>query len=107
VQIPGVGAGLADALFEKGYYSAEELAKAEVDDLVQIRGIGEEKARQLISNARNVEKAAQENAAELKSGRRAAARVPQDGQAQDGVANADSGDLAEMDDSATEEPSRK
>jgi transcription termination/antitermination protein NusA len=58
VQIPGVGVGLADALFEKGYYSAEELAGADIDDLVQIRGIGEEKARQLISNAESALQAA-------------------------------------------------
>jgi N utilization substance protein A len=51
VQISGVGAGMADALFEKGLYSAEELATAEIEDLIQIKGIGEEKAKQLIANA--------------------------------------------------------
>jgi N utilization substance protein A len=50
-QISGVGTGMADLLFEKGFYSAEELANAEVEDLVQIRGVAEEKARQLIANA--------------------------------------------------------
>ncbi|MBR9979851.1 MAG: transcription termination factor NusA [Desulfatitalea sp.] len=52
VQISGVGISMADALFEKGFYSAEELSNADIDDLVQIRGIGAEKARQLIANAR-------------------------------------------------------
>jgi N utilization substance protein A len=52
VQIPGIGISLADALYEKGFYSAEELAHADVEDLVQIRGIGEEKATKLIANAR-------------------------------------------------------
>jgi N utilization substance protein A len=52
MQVEGVGAGIADALFEKGYYSAEELAAAEVEDLTQIRGVGEEKAKLLILNAK-------------------------------------------------------
>jgi N utilization substance protein A len=51
-QVNGVGPGMADILFEKGFYSAEELADADIDDLVQIKGIGEEKARQLVANAR-------------------------------------------------------
>ncbi len=60
-QISGVGVSMADTLFEKGFYSAEELASAEVEDLVQIRGIGEDKAGQLISNAQiAVENAARE-----------------------------------------------
>lgn len=64
VQIPGIGISMADALFEKGFYSAEELAEADIDDLVQIRGIGEEKARQLVLSAENALKAAQEANAE-------------------------------------------
>lgn len=52
VQISGIGAGMADAMFEKGFYSAEELATAEIDDLIQIKGVGEEKAKQLIDNAK-------------------------------------------------------
>jgi len=52
MQVEGIGAGIADALFEKGYYSAEELASAEVEDLTQIRGVGEEKAKLLILNAK-------------------------------------------------------
>jgi N utilization substance protein A len=51
VQVSGVGASMADALFEKGFYSAEELSEANVEDLVQVRGIGEGKAKQLIENA--------------------------------------------------------
>ena len=51
VALPGVGISMADALFEKGFFSAEELSRASVDDLVQIRGIGEEKAATLIQNA--------------------------------------------------------
>ncbi len=53
VALPGVGISMADALFEKGFFSAEEIGRASVDDLVQIRGIGEEKALTLIQNAEN------------------------------------------------------
>lgn len=51
VALPGVGISLADALYEKGFFSAEELSHAEIDELTQIRGIGEEKARLLITSA--------------------------------------------------------
>ena len=49
VALPGVGVSLADALYERGFYSAEEISHATVEDLIQIRGIGEEKARKLIA----------------------------------------------------------
>jgi len=49
--LPGVGVSLADALYEKGFFSAEEIAKAEIEDLTQIRGVGEETARKLITAA--------------------------------------------------------
>jgi N utilization substance protein A len=52
VQISGIGVAMADAFFEKGIFSAQELANADIDDLIQIRGIGEEKARQIVENAR-------------------------------------------------------
>ena len=51
VALPGVGASMADALYEEGFYSAEEVSKASIDHLVQIRGIGEEKAKKLIQGA--------------------------------------------------------
>jgi N utilization substance protein A len=48
VSLPDVGISLADALYEKGFFSAAELSKASVEDLIQIRDITEEKAIQLI-----------------------------------------------------------
>jgi N utilization substance protein A len=51
VALPGVGVSLADALYEKGFYSAEELSKASKEDLIQIRGIGEETALKLMEAA--------------------------------------------------------
>ncbi len=51
VALPGVGISMADALYEEGFYSAEEVSKASVDHLIQIRGIGEEKAKKLIEGA--------------------------------------------------------
>jgi len=52
VLLPGVGISMADALFEKGFYSAEELSKASMEDLIQIRGIGEDKAIKLLESAK-------------------------------------------------------
>jgi N utilization substance protein A len=51
VALPGIGISMADALYEKGFYSAEEISKASTEDLIQIRGIGKEKAAKLISAA--------------------------------------------------------
>lgn len=53
VDLSGVGISLADALYEKGFFSAEELSKATVEDLIQIRGIGEEKSTKLIETAKS------------------------------------------------------
>ncbi len=53
VSLPGIGISLADALYEKGFFSAEELSHAAVADLIQIRGIAEEKAKKLIETAKN------------------------------------------------------
>jgi N utilization substance protein A len=52
VSLPDVGISLADALYEKGFFSAHELSKASVEDLIQIRDITEEKAVQLIEAAK-------------------------------------------------------
>ena len=51
VALPGVGISLADALYESGFYSAEEIIEAGIEDLIQIRGIGEEKAVKLLEAA--------------------------------------------------------
>ncbi len=51
VALPGVGISMADALYEKGFFSAEEVSNATIEDLVQIRGIGEETAKKLVAAA--------------------------------------------------------
>ncbi len=51
VSLPGVGTSMADVLYEKGFYSIEELSHAAIDDLVQIKGIGQETATRLIEGA--------------------------------------------------------
>ena len=58
IALPGVGISLADALYEKGFYSSGELSRASVEDLIQIRGIGAEKARKLIDTAQRAVEAA-------------------------------------------------
>ncbi len=61
VNVPGVGNSLADAFFERGIYSAEELAESIPEELVEIRGIGPDKALMLIENAKQyAEQAARE-----------------------------------------------
>lgn len=52
LQLPGVGPSTADALYEHGFYSAEELAKATVGELVQIKGISQAKSQALLKAAK-------------------------------------------------------
>jgi N utilization substance protein A len=49
--LPGIGASTADALYEQGFYSIEELANASVEELVQIKGISDKKAQTLLESA--------------------------------------------------------
>jgi N utilization substance protein A len=57
--LPGVGTSLADALYEKGFYSAEEIAKASREEILQIRGVDDAAADSLIAAAQAaVERAA-------------------------------------------------
>jgi N utilization substance protein A len=50
--LPGVGVSLADALYEKGFFSAEEISHSTVEDLTQqIRDIDEQTATTLIEAA--------------------------------------------------------
>jgi len=51
ISLPGIGISMADALYELGFYSAEEVGNAAPEDLIQVRGIGEEKALKLIAAA--------------------------------------------------------
>jgi len=61
--LPGVGKSMADALYDKGFFSSEEISNALVEDIIQVKGIGEGNAEKLIeaaihivSNTENVEK---------------------------------------------------
>lgn len=65
--LPGVGISLADALYEKGFYSAEEISKASLEDLLQIRGVDEAMARSLIEAAQAAAEQAAAAAAEPES----------------------------------------
>ena len=53
VAMPDVGISLADALYEKGFFSADELSRATVDDLLRVRGMTESEAEKLIELAKD------------------------------------------------------
>jgi len=55
VALPNVTISLADALYEKGFFSADELSKATAEDLEDIRGLSSDDACQLILSANNWE----------------------------------------------------
>jgi N utilization substance protein A len=52
VALPEVGVSLADALYEAGFFSIDEISIASIADLMQVREMTEEKAQELISAAR-------------------------------------------------------
>jgi transcription termination/antitermination protein NusA len=104
VQISGVGAVMADALFEKGVYSAQELATTDIDDLVQIRGIGEEKARQIVENAQEWIDTQAEAAAEAEAEAAAEAEAEATAEAEaEAAAEAETEATAEAETEATAE----
>ena len=51
MSLKSVTISMADSLYEKGFYSIEEISKASVKDLMQIRDMTEEKAIKLIKEA--------------------------------------------------------
>jgi N utilization substance protein A len=53
LSLPEMTTGLADALYEKGLYSADELASCSVEELMQIRDLSEDEAAALIESARS------------------------------------------------------
>lgn len=59
--LPGVGSSTADALYEQGFYSIEELANASTEELLQIKGISEKKAQTLLESAREAIEMVDEN----------------------------------------------
>jgi N utilization substance protein A len=66
--LPGVGSSTADALYEAGYYSLEELANASVEELIQIKGISDKKAEALLEAARQALTEAQLEEADQEEG---------------------------------------
>ena len=53
LELPEISISLADALYEKGFFSPLELSSASVQELLQIRDMTEEKAVKLIEIAKN------------------------------------------------------
>ena len=89
VALPEVGISLADTLYEMGFFSAEELSKASIEDLTQIRDISEETATTLIkAAAAYVEKAAEAAAAPVDD-QKAPSESPEDPVAGDDAAPED------------------
>lgn len=64
LSIPGVGISMADALYENGFFSAWEIARSKIEDLMQVRGIDEEEAERLMLLAKEVPKPSETDEAE-------------------------------------------
>jgi N utilization substance protein A len=77
LDLPGVGVGMADALSDKGLLSAEEISRASVEDLIQVKGVGEETAEKLIvaADEQIARKAAEAEAAAARKPRRKTRRL--------------------------------
>jgi N utilization substance protein A len=64
VALPDVGVSMADALYEAGFFSVDEISIASVEDLMQVRDVSEETAQTLISAARQAVLDAEEDGEE-------------------------------------------
>jgi N utilization substance protein A len=64
--LPGVGDATADNLYEAGFASAEELASAQVEELVSLPGISQQKAVKFIEKAKIYEVECKEKEAAAK-----------------------------------------
>ncbi len=53
-QIPGVGELIARILYDEGFYSIEEVAEADGEELGRILGVGPEKGKEIVASARKV-----------------------------------------------------
>ncbi|MFP4446144.1 MAG: transcription termination factor NusA [Desulfosudaceae bacterium] len=74
LRLPGVDEYLANALCKMGFYSAAEIGKAEIDDLIEVEGVDEETAAELIAGAGAVAAAVEaETAAEATAAEETAA----------------------------------
>jgi len=51
LSLEGVGEATATNLYQEGFRSAEEVVGANIDELVQVKGISQEKAKKLVENA--------------------------------------------------------
>ena len=53
-KLPGVGTKTANSLGKAGFITIEDIAKAKVEDLTSIPGLGEEKVNKIISKAKEI-----------------------------------------------------
>lgn len=53
-ELPGVGEKTLASLKEAGFSSLEEIAKANIEDLIKVKGIGEKKAEKIIKDAKKL-----------------------------------------------------
>jgi len=51
--VPGIGDVTAELLYQNGFKSAEEVAEADVDALLEVEGLGQEKATAILQAARD------------------------------------------------------
>ncbi len=65
LKLDGVGEATASNLYQQGFRSTEEVAGASVSDLMQVDGIGEEKAKKIIESAIQLKSKAAEEAEEV------------------------------------------
>lgn len=95
LSLPGVTIAIADALHEKGYFTAVEVADASVDELSLVRGVGKAKAQPLIDAAKSYKPGASnqsDNQTGIETGSEQAEEEPLNAPGSDAVDNTNGDD---------------
>lgn len=95
LSLPGVTIAIADALHEKGYFTAVEVADASVDELSLVRGVGKVKAQPLIDAAKSYKPGASnqsDNQTGIETGSEQAEEEPLNAPGSDAVDNTNGDD---------------
>jgi N utilization substance protein A len=105
--LPGIGDATADSLYEAGFASAEELASAQVEELVTLPGLSQQKAEKFIEAAEGYEVERKEQEAVAKEEEAAAKKEEAAAKKEEAAAEEDETKAEKEEEAAAEEKEAK